>query len=84
MHDQRCERTVCGLTTKHLLCFNTGQHPEQACCPDWFVSRIRIISLQQALDYPEVTINGGGHFLQETHGEELAHECADFIHATPI
>ncbi|PQE02626.1 haloalkane dehalogenase [Mycobacterium sp. EPG1] len=33
---------------------------------------------------PEVTIAGGGHFLQEDKGEELARVVADFVSATPV
>ena len=32
---------------------------------------------------PHTTIAGGGHFLQEDRGEELARVVADFIAATP-
>jgi len=34
-------------------------------------------------DQPHTTIRGGGHFLQEDKGEELATVVADFIRATP-
>jgi haloalkane dehalogenase len=34
-------------------------------------------------DQPHTTIRGGGHFLQEDRGEELATVVADFIRATP-
>jgi haloalkane dehalogenase len=33
---------------------------------------------------PHTTIKGAGHFLQETHGEELAKVVNDFIAATPV
>jgi haloalkane dehalogenase len=33
---------------------------------------------------PHVTIKGAGHFIQETHGEELARVIASFIAQTPI
>jgi haloalkane dehalogenase len=32
-----------------------------------------------AKDQPHTTITGGGHFLQEDKGEELAHVVVDFI-----
>jgi haloalkane dehalogenase len=32
---------------------------------------------------PHTTITGGGHFLQEDRGPELARVIADFIDATP-
>ena len=35
-------------------------------------------------DQPHVTIKGAGHFIQETHGEELARVIADFIAKTPV
>jgi haloalkane dehalogenase len=33
---------------------------------------------------PHAMIEGGGHFLQEDHGEQLAGIVADFVHSTPI
>ena len=35
-----------------------------------------------AKDQPHVTIKGAGHFLQETHGEELAQVIVDFVQRT--
>jgi haloalkane dehalogenase len=32
---------------------------------------------------PHTTIEGGGHFLQEDKGEDLAHVVADFVRSTP-
>jgi haloalkane dehalogenase len=32
---------------------------------------------------PHTTIKGAGHFIQESHGEELAKVIADFIAKTP-
>ncbi|MDQ1521201.1 MAG: haloalkane dehalogenase [Actinomycetota bacterium] len=32
---------------------------------------------------PHTTIEGGGHFLQEDKGEDLARVVADFVHSTP-
>jgi haloalkane dehalogenase len=34
-------------------------------------------------DQPHTTIAGGGHFLQEDRGEELARAAVDFVRATP-
>ena len=35
-----------------------------------------------AKDQPQITIKGGGHFLQEDCGEELARVVVDFMQAT--
>jgi haloalkane dehalogenase len=36
-----------------------------------------------AKDQPHTTIEGGGHFIQEDKGEELARVTVEFIRATP-
>jgi len=37
-----------------------------------------------AKDQPEIVIKNAGHFLQESHGEELAENIVNFIDRTPI
>ena len=36
-----------------------------------------------AQDQPEITIEGGGHFLQEDKGEEIAERIVEFMKRTP-
>ncbi len=40
--------------------------------------------IPSAKDEPEITIAGGGHFLQEDKGEEIAEQIAAFIERRPI
>lgn len=40
--------------------------------------------IPSAKDEPEITIEGGGHFLQEDKGEEIAQHITEFIERRPI
>jgi haloalkane dehalogenase len=45
--------------------------------------RLFVEQVPGAADQPHTTITGGGHFLQEDRGEELARVVVDFVTATP-
>lgn len=45
--------------------------------------RVLQTDIPGAADRPHTTIRGGGHFLQEDRGEELARVVVDFVQATP-
>lgn len=45
--------------------------------------RLLIAGIPGAADQPHTTIEGGGHFIQEDRGPELAAQIVDLVHSTP-
>ena len=64
--------------TKPFLCAFSDSDPIMAGAERVFLERV-----PGAKGQPHTTIRGGGHFLQEDKGEELASVVVDFIRATP-
>src|SRR5262249_14151021 len=63
--------------TKPFLCAFSDSDPITAGADRQLVARI-----PGATGMPHITIEGGGHFLQEDKGEALAEVVVRFIHAT--
>jgi haloalkane dehalogenase len=64
--------------TKPFLCAFSDQDPITA-----GADRILQEEIPGCQGQPHTTIAGGGHFLQEDRGEELARVVAEFVHRTP-
>lgn len=66
------------LWRKPFLCAFSDSDPITGGADKVFLERV-----PGTKDQPHTTIRGGGHFLQEDKGEELATLVADFVRATP-
>ena len=76
---QKAAWKIFGEWTKPFLCAFTDNDPVTAGGDRILKSRIPGTKGQ-----PHVTIEGGGHFLQEGRGEQLAQIIVDFVRSTPV
>lgn len=75
----RRAREVLHTWSKPVLVMFSDSDPITAGGDRWFRKHI-----PTAANEPEITIKGGGHFLQEDKGEEIAEQILAFIKRTPI
>lgn len=75
----RQAREVYKSWTKPFLTLFSDQDPITAGADRWFRRLVPTASQE-----PEITIQGGGHFLQEDRGEEIARHIQEFIDRRPI